>query len=114
MKGQIVSESSQKRAILQVTRDPEEIDHFVGVAQRLQTRFPGLQVGIVVSGEALSGTIGTTPIDTLDGVCVAACAYGLDKHGYETWQLRPGIGIVPTAISAIVEAQLDGAAYVRI
>ncbi len=104
----------QQRAALHVTNAPEDVDRMVGVASRLQQRIPGLLIQIVVSGDAVHGTIGTTPLEAPEGVTVDACQHALTEHGYEATEVQPGIGTVPTAISALISAQLDGAAYMRI
>lgn len=101
-------------AVLDVTASPEDVDRIVGVAARLRDRVPRLRVHIIVSAEAISGTIGAQPLEVPDGITVSVCQYGLDKQGYDRAQVRPGIETVPTAISAVIEAQLAGAAYMHI
>ncbi|UNX54983.1 DsrE family protein [Georgenia sp. TF02-10] len=45
---------------------------------------------------------------------VAACSVGLGRRGLDPDELRPEVGTVPSAVTSIVQAQLAGAAYIRI
>lgn len=47
------------------------------------------------------------------GVEIAACANSLDSRGESAEDLVDGVGVVPSAMGALVSLQAEGYAYVR-
>lgn len=74
----------------------------------------GFKVRIVVNGAALQGLLGPGALRLPRGANVDACAIGLESRDIDRSTLMPGIGVVPSAAVALVQAQLAGAAYLRL
>lgn len=86
----------------------------MAAAQRLRSARPDLGVRIIVNGPALADVVGEAVVEPGDGVTVAACETGLAGRGVPVSQLRPGVATVPVAVVALAEAQLNGAAYLKL
>lgn len=100
--------------ILHVSDDPADVQRALDAAAELQRADPGTRVRVIVNGPALAGLTGTDAVDVPENTEVAACSVGLDRRGVDPDDLRPEVRTVPSAVTAIVEAQRAGAAYVRI
>ncbi|HWL61028.1 MAG TPA: hypothetical protein VNQ48_09130 [Microbacteriaceae bacterium] len=101
-------------AVIQVTTDAAAIDRAVESAQRILEQLPDLQIRVIVHGEALDAVVGTEPLEHDPAVRVEACSLGLRARGHSLDELRPGFDTVAGASAAIIQAQLDGAAYLRL
>lgn len=95
-----------------------DIDRAIGTARTLHKNRPERRIRIIVNGPALTGvTVDAKPLDLShlpDNTSIEACEVGLKVHDIPTDALQPGIRTVPSAIVALTDAQLDGAAYVRV
>lgn len=67
-----------------------------------------------MNGPALTGLIGDEELETPPGVQIQACEVGMKGRGLDRSDLRPGVGTVDSAAAALADAQLAGAAYIRI
>jgi intracellular sulfur oxidation DsrE/DsrF family protein len=105
---------AEREVVIQVSDAADQVENAVQLGQRMQSEISGLKVRVIVHGGALAGVVGDAPVDLPDRVQVQACQFGLTKHGYELSQLRAGVDTVPGASTAIVEAQLNGAAYLKL
>lgn len=109
-----MDEQSAREVILHVSDDPADVQRALDAAAGLQTAGLGVDVRVIVNGAALTGLTETDAVDVPEHTRVAACSVGLGRRGIDPEDLRPAVLTVPSAVVAIVEAQLAGAAYVRI
>lgn len=98
-----------RRVVLHVSDDPVDIDRAVDTAHTLRETFPDANIRVIVNGPALEGLRRGSPLPG-----VQACAIGLQRRKIDPSDLREGVEIIPSAATALIEAQFDGAAYIRI
>lgn len=91
----------------------EDVSRAVDTAGRLAQSIDGIRVTVIVNGAALDGVPAFTG-DLPEAVDVRACALGMQRRGIDSGSLPKTVGITPSAAVAIVEAQLDGAPYLRL
>ncbi len=103
-----------RTVILHASQNPHDVTRAVTSARHLHAAHPGLDVRVIVNGPALDGLLAADAPAAPDGVRVQACAVGLRKRGVAPDALPRGVETTPGAVTAIVEAELAGAAYVRI
>ncbi|WP_353114054.1 hypothetical protein [Microbacterium sp.] len=112
--------SPSETVVLHVSDAPADVARALGSARTLREADLALTVRIIVNGAALDGLasgahgVEIPGAEFPDGTTVEACRIGMGKRGIPADALRPGVGIVPAAVVAIVEAQQSGASYVRI
>lgn len=99
---------------MHVSDDARNLARALSTAATLVGALTDLRLRIVVNGAALQGLVGTEAPRLPPGVGVDACAIGLENHGIDRSALAPGIDVVPSAAVALVQAQLAGAAYLRL
>lgn len=104
----------EREAVLHVCDDPADVQRAVRAAGALRGAGGVGAVRVVVNGPALAGVTGADDVHVADGVEVLACLAGMRQRDIAVTDLRPGVQTVPSAVIAMVEAQLAGAAYVRI
>lgn len=109
-----MTEQTTREVILHVADDPADIQRALDAAEGLASTDASLQIRVIVNGAALAGLIGHDVIDVPTRTEVSACRVGLAKRNTDLADLRPAVHTVSSAVSAIVAAQLNGAAYVRI
>ncbi|MBN9216224.1 MAG: hypothetical protein ABS62_04840 [Microbacterium sp. SCN 70-200] len=98
-----------RRVVVHVSDDPGDLDRAVSTAQSLRDAFPDAEVRVIVNGPALDGLReGQAPPG------VEACAIGLQRRGIDAASLRAVVEVIPSAATVLVEAQFEGAAYIRI
>ncbi len=103
-----------RTVILHAAEGAKDVVRAVDAARRLHAEHPELNIRVIVNGAALDGLIAPEAPAAPEGVHVQACAFGLCKRGIDASVLPSGVETVPAAVTAIVEAELSGAAYVRI
>jgi len=105
-------------ALLHVSGRPEDVARAVGTARTLHRSRPDHRIRIIVNGPAIAGvTTDAAPLDLShlpETAVIEACEVGMRAHEIVAEQLQPGIATVPSAVVALVDAQAEGAAYVRI
>jgi len=102
------------KAVIQVTKDGAEIERAIATAERIREQLPDLEIRIIVHGDALEAVTGAEPLAHDPAITVAACRLGLAARGHGVEELRPGFETVAGGSAAIIQAQLDGAAYLRL
>lgn len=107
-------DENPREVILHVADDPADVQRALDAAAGLHAAGLGVRVRVVVNGPALAGLTGTDAVQVPEHTEVAACSVGLGRRGIDPGELRPEVGTVPSAVTAIVHAQLAGAAYIRI
>lgn len=107
-------DESPREVILHVADDPADVQRALDAAAGLHAADLGVRVRVIVNGPALAGLTGTDAVHVPEHTEVAACSVGLGHRGVDPDELRPEVGTVPSAVTAIVQAQLTGAAYIRI
>lgn len=107
-------EESPQDVILHVSDDPADVQRALDAAAGLQAASLGVRVRVIVNGPALAGLTGAQVVEVPERTEVAACSVGLGRRGIDPDDLRPEVGTVPSAVTAIVQAQLSGAVYIRI
>lgn len=107
-------DESLRDVILHVSDDPDDVHRALDAAAGLQAAGLGVRVRVIVNGPALAGLTSTDTVHVPEHTEVAACSVGLERRGIDPDELRPEVETVPSAVTAIVQAQLAGAAYVRI
>lgn len=101
--------------VLHVSHHPEDLQRAVSAAEGLRKAQPDLQVRIIVNGLALEAVVqGSTPINAVEGVSIEACAIGLARRNVAIEELQDPVITTAAATVALVEAQQQGASYVRI
>lgn len=106
--------SATRAAVIHGDRSPEDFHRGIDVATRLKQVEPELLVRVILNGKAVAGAVSTERLDLVDGVSVEVCQVALDKQGFSRDDVRPGVGVVPMAAHAILDAQFAGAAYLRL
>jgi len=91
-----------RTVVLHVSGDPADVSRAVAAANSLAETHPDLAVRVIVNGPALEGTT------------VEACSVGMERRNVSPDQLQPAVHTVASAVTALVDAQLEGAAYVRL
>lgn len=116
--GKILTEQSggQRVAtlVLHVSDVPQDLDRAVTTARSLGASQPDVQVRIIVNGPALDGMASAQPGQLPAGSSIAACLTGLRNRGIDPAQLPSGVQTVDSALLAIAQEQLAGAAYIRL
>jgi len=98
-----------RRVVVHVSDDPGDLDRAVSTAQSLRDAFPDAAVRVIVNGPALDGLREGQPPPGVE-----ACAIGLQRRGIDAASLRAVVEVIPSAATVLVEAQFEGAAYIRI
>lgn len=109
-----MASDTPRDVILHASDDPADVQRALDSAAGIASADLGVRVRIIVNGPALEGLTGSEAVSLPEGTEVAACSVGMGKRGIDADDLRPDVQTVPSAVRAIVEAQLAGAAYVRI
>lgn len=107
--------SSSNAVVLHVSEKPEDVSRAVAAAKGLTDAHPDLHVRIIVNGPALVGV--TTAAEQLtpdEATTVEACQVGMHRRDLAPDQLQPTVQTVGSAVVALAEAQLAGAAYIRL
>ncbi|MCW4458959.1 hypothetical protein [Microbacterium sp. MPKO10] len=102
-------------AVLHVSDNADDVSRAVSAAETLVEANGSLAVRIVVNGPALAGV--TTSARLLapgPRTTIEACDQGMQRRSIPREALQPAVHTVGSAVVALVEAQLHGAAYVRI
>ncbi|WP_293698160.1 hypothetical protein [uncultured Agrococcus sp.] len=102
-----------RQVIVHASDAADDVSRAVDTAGRLAESIDGVRVTVIVNGPALEGVSALTH-EVPDAVEVSACAVGLQRRGIDSAALPPTVSIAASAAVAIVEAQLDGAAYMRL
>ena len=104
-----------RTAVLHVSGDPADVSRAVAAANSLAETHPDLAVRVIVNGPALEGvTSAGITLAPMEGTTVEACSVGMQRRNVLPDQLQPAVHTVASAVTAIVDAQLEGAAYVRL
>lgn len=107
--------STSSTVLLHVSDRPEDIARALGSARTLHERRPEFSIRIIVNGPAITGvTVDAPALELSDASTVEACEVGMRSRGILAEDLQAGIRTTPSAIVALSDGQLDGAAYVRI
>ena len=109
-----MDEQSPREVVLHISDDPTDVQRALDTARVLESTDLDVKVRVIVNGAALAGLTGTDAVGASEHTSVAACSVGLGQRGINPDDLRPSLQTVPSAVVAIVEAQLAGAAYIRI
>ena len=109
-----MDEQSPRDVIVHVSDDTADVQRALDSAEALESSDLRVRVNVIVNGAALTGLTGTDAVRMSEHTRVAACSVGLGQRGINPDGLRPSVQTVPSAVVAIVEAQLAGAAYIRI
>lgn len=105
---------TDQTVVLHVSDGPADVQRGLNSAARIVSAFPGAHLHIIVNGAAVPGAAGQLAVDLPQNTTLSACEAAMSQRGLKASQLRPGVQTVPSAVVSIVEAQLKGAAYVRI
>jgi len=101
--------------VLHVSDTAQDVARANAAATALTQADPQLRVRILVNGPALAGlTDSSSVITPSEGVTVEACRVGLQRRGMLDEPLQADVQSVESVVVAIVQAQRDGAAYVRL
>ncbi|GAA4489451.1 hypothetical protein [Microbacterium panaciterrae] len=104
--------------VLHVSDRPEDVARAIDSAHTLHANRPAYRIRIIVNGPALRGaTVDGAPLDLSrlpEGAGIEACEVGMRSRGIPTDTLQAGVRTTASAVVALSEAQLAGAAYVRI
>jgi len=107
--------SQHPTVVLHVSDRPEDVGRSIGSASTLHKARPDAIIRIIVNGGAIVGlTLGAAPIEMPTFATVEACEVGMRSRGISVDALQPGVVTTASAIVALADAQLGGAAYVRI
>lgn len=101
--------------VLHVSDNADDVSRAVSAAETLVEANGSLAVRIVVNGPALAGV--TTSAGLLAPgrrTTIEACEQGMQRRSIPRDALQPAVHTIRSAVVALVEAQLHGAAYVRI
>lgn len=98
-----------RQVVVHASDDSADLDRAVATAQSLRDAFPDTEVRVIVNGPALDGLREGQALPDVE-----ACAIGLGSRGIDPASLRAGVEIIPSAAAALIEAQFEGAAYLRI
>ncbi len=109
-----MGEQSRREVILHVSDDPADVQRALDAAAGLEDSSLDVSVRVIVNGAALTGLTGEEAVALPEHTQVAACRVGMGRRGIDPGELRPAVQTVPSAVVAIVEAQMAGAVYVRI
>lgn len=107
-------DETARSVILHASDAPADVARATDAARELRRAHPELAVRVIVNGDALAALTDGTAVAAPDGVQVQACSTGLARRNLDPVRLPDTVGTVPAAVTAIVEAQLAGAVYVRI
>ncbi|MEX1080003.1 MAG: hypothetical protein WED09_12950 [Homoserinimonas sp.] len=103
------------QVILHVSDKAEDVPRAVAAAETLTQNNSELDVRIIVNGTALNGvTDSAEQVSPGEATTIEACELGMQRRNLPLETLQSNVPTVPSSILAIVEAQLAGAAYVRI
>lgn len=110
-----VSMTDEKTVVLHVSTKPEDVARALGSARTLHSHRPEYRIRIIVNGAAITGvTVGAAELELSAAASIEACEVGMRSHGIVADELQAGVGTVPSAIVALADLQVAGAAYVRI
>lgn len=106
--------SEKKMVVLHASHAPADVARALDAARGLAKVHPDLDIHVMVNGDAIEGLTSDAAKQIPDGVQVQACSIGLRNHGVDAAQISQGVELIPGAVTAIVEAELAGALYIRI
>lgn len=107
--------SHAQNVVLHVTDKSTDVARALGSARTLHHFRPDLRIRIIVNGPAITGVIrDADALDLPDFATVEACEVGMRSHHIASDDLQAGVATTASAIVALTDAQLSGAAYVRI
>lgn len=107
--------SNAPNVVLHVSDKPTDVTRALGSARTLHHFRPDLRIRIIVNGPAIAGvTRDADALDLPDFATVEACEVGMRSHRIASEDLQAGVAVTASAVVALTDAQLDGAAYVRI
>lgn len=106
---------AEKTVVLHASTRPEDVTRAIDAAERLRAWRPEHRIRIIVNGPAITGvTVQAPQLELSDAATVEACEVGMRSHGITVEDLQSGVTTTPAAIVALTDAQLTGAAYIRI
>lgn len=108
-----MTSSAPRQVIVHASDAADDVSRAVDTAGRLAESIDGIRVTVIVNGPALEG-VSALADEVPEAVEVSACAVGLQRRGIDSSALPPTVSITASAAVAIVEAQLDDAAYMRL
>jgi intracellular sulfur oxidation DsrE/DsrF family protein len=104
-----------RTVVLHASGDPADVSPAVTAANSLAETHPDVAVRVIVNGPALEGvTSAGVTLTPMEGTTVEACSLGMQRRSMSTDQLQPAVHTVASAVTAIVDAQVEGASYVRL
>lgn len=108
--------AQQKSVVLHAADEPERVDRAVMVAGLIREERGELPIRIIVNGPALRrfADSAANPLQLPEGTTLDACARGLSVQQVSEDQLQPEFGTVASAALALIDAQHQGAAYIRV
>ena len=107
--------TEEPTVVLHVSDRPEDIIRAIGTARTLHEKRPSYRLRIIVNGPAVQGaTRGADAIAVPDFVAVDVCEVALRGRGIPLGDVQEGLGTVASAAVALVDAQVAGAAYIRV
>lgn len=107
--------TQEQRVVLHASDEPGDAAKALAAAAVLGAKLPTAAITVIVNGAALDGVLrGADELDMAGRPLVRACALGMQRRGIQAEQLQEGIATVPSAVVALAQAQLEGAAYIRI
>lgn len=93
----------------------EDVQRAIAAATTVASADPGIRATVIVNGPALEGLRQTArEIELPEGIEVNACRIGLSKRNIPLDELQPAIELTDSAVVTLTQAQLRGAAYIRI
>ncbi|MDV2978576.1 UNVERIFIED_CONTAM: hypothetical protein Q9R71_15500 [Actinomycetes bacterium ARC8] len=107
-------EFSGRSIVVHVSDRTEDLERATRTAISLEQAYPGVQVRIIVNGQALAGMTAFSTDLLPQNTQIGACSLGLGRLGIDPETLDAGIKILPTAPLEIAEAQFNGASYIRL
>lgn len=103
------------RVLLHASDSPGDVPKALAAAKVIVDNLPEVQVEVIVNGAALDGTLSQAELlEPEPHVQVFACALGMSRRNLHVESLQTMVGIVDSAVVALTQEQLEGAAYVRI
>lgn len=104
--------------MLHVTDRPEDVARAILSSRTLHKARPAYGIRIIVNGAALAGlTTDAAPLDVEhlpENATLEACEVGMRAHDIAPDALQRGVSTTASAIAALSDGQLSGAAYIRI
>jgi|SRR5690625_1694375 len=104
----------QNEVVVHCRETEGDVEAGLATARTLRRLRPQLSVRVIVNGPALSSLVGSEELVVPEKVEVQACEVGMQGRGIVAEDLRPDVATVDSAAAALADAQLAGAAYIRI